>query len=62
MIIPSVFLKNLGSSQRKTVLHFPDVNLAGNDIRTTERKTDVLLDVCKDIGLEVNRGKLRICK
>ena len=31
-----------------------DVNLIGDDIRTIERNTDVLLDVCKDIGLAVN--------
>ena len=36
-----------------------DVNLIGNDIRTIERNTDVLLIVCKDIGLTVNTGKAK---
>ena len=35
-----------------------DVNLTGNDIRTIERNTDVLLYVFKDIDLAVNIGKL----
>ena len=34
-----------------------DVNLIGDDIRTIERNADVLLNVCKDIGLAVNIGK-----
>ena len=32
-----------------------DVNLIGDDIRTTERNADVLLNVYKNIGLAVNR-------
>ena len=35
-----------------------DVNLIG-EIRTTERRADVLLNVCKDIGLAVNIGKTK---
>ena len=31
-----------------------DVNLIGDDIRTIARNSDVLLNVCKDIGLAVN--------
>ena len=31
-----------------------DVNLIGDDIRTIERKVDVLLNACKHIGLAVN--------
>ena len=34
-----------------------DVNLICDDIRTIERNADVLLHVCKDIGLAVNTGK-----
>ena len=34
-----------------------DVNLIGDDIRTIERNTDVLINACKDIGLAVNTGK-----
>ena len=36
-----------------------DVNLIGNDIRTIERNTDVLLNACKDIGLAVNTEKTK---
>ena len=35
------------------------VNLIGDDIRTIERNTDVLLNACKDIGLAVNTGKTK---
>ena len=35
-----------------------DVNLIGDDIRTIERNADVLLNVCRDIGLAVNIGKI----
>ena len=31
-----------------------DVNLIGNDIRTREWNADVLINTCKDVGLEVN--------
>ena len=34
-----------------------DANLIGDDIRTTERNADVLLNAYKDIGLAVNTGK-----
>ena len=35
------------------------INLIGDDIRTIERNADVLLNACKDIGLEmpVNIGR-----
>ena len=36
-----------------------DVNLIDDDIRTIERNADVLLNSCKDIGLEVNTGKTK---
>ena len=36
-----------------------DVNLIGGDIKTIERNADVLLNVCKDIGLAVNTGKTK---
>ena len=36
-----------------------DVNLIGDDIRAIERNPDVLLNVCKDIGLAVNTGKTK---
>ena len=36
-----------------------DANLIGDDIRTIERKADVLLNACKDIGLAVNIGKTK---
>ena len=36
-----------------------DVNLIDDDISTTERNADVLLNACKDIGLAVNTGKTK---
>jgi hypothetical protein len=36
-----------------------DVNLIGDDIRTIEITTDVLLNTCKDIGLAVNIRKTK---
>ena len=36
-----------------------DVNLIGDDIRTIERNSDVLLNACNDIGLAVNTGKTK---
>ena len=36
-----------------------NVNIIGDDIRTTERNADVLLNACKDIGLAVNKGKTK---
>ena len=36
-----------------------DVNLIGADFRTIERNADVLLNVCKFIGLAVNTGKTK---
>ena len=34
------------------------VNLTGDDIRAIKRKTDVLLNINKDIGLTVNIGSI----
>ena len=36
-----------------------DVNLIGDNIRTIERNSNVLINVCKDIGLAVNTGKTK---
>ena len=36
-----------------------DVNFIDDDIRTTERNAEVLLNACKDIGLAVNIGKTK---
>ena len=36
-----------------------DINLIGNDIRTIERNADVLLNACRDIGLEVITEKTK---
>ena len=42
------------------VLAYADeVNVIGDDITTIERNADVLLSVCKDIGLAVNTGKTK---
>ena len=40
------------------VLAYAD-DVIGDDIRTTERNADVLLNACKDIGLAVNTGKTK---
>jgi hypothetical protein len=40
-------------------IHQDDVNLIGDDIRTTEINADVLSNACKDIGLVVNTGKTK---
>jgi hypothetical protein len=36
-----------------------DVNLIGDDIRTMEINTDVMLNASRDIGLVVNTGKTK---
>ena len=36
-----------------------DVNLIGNGIGTIERKANVILNACKDIGLVVNTEKTK---
>jgi len=36
------------------VLTYADLNLIGDDIRTIQRKVDVLSNVCKHIGIAVN--------
>ena len=43
----------------QVLVYTDDVNLIGDDIRTIERNSDVLLNACKDIGLAVNTGKTR---
>ena len=44
----------------QVLTYVDDVNLIGDDIRTTERNADMLLNACKDIGLAVNTGKTNI--
>ena len=39
----------------QVLAYVDDVSLIG-DIRTTEKKSDVLLNACRDIGLTVNTG------
>ena len=34
-------------------------NLIGDDIRTIERNTDMLINACKDIGLAANSKKIK---
>ena len=36
-----------------------DVNLIGDDIRTIQRNTNMLLKSCKDIGSGLNTGKTK---
>ena len=35
-----------------------DVNSIGDDIRTSERNADVLLNTCYDVGIAVNTRKV----
>ena len=54
---------NLGldvNGTHQVLAYADDVNLIGDDIKTTERNADVLLNACKDIGLAVNIGKIKI--
>ena len=54
---------NLGLDINGThqVLAYPDdVNLISDDIRTTERNADMLINVCRDIGFAVTQGKLSV--
>ena len=39
-----------------------DVNLIGDDIRTTQRNTNELLNVCKYMGLALNTRKIKYMK
>jgi hypothetical protein len=43
----------------QALAYVDDVNIMGDDIRTIERKADLLLNACKDIGLAVNIGKTK---
>ena len=45
------------SGTHQVLAYADDVYLIGDDMRTTERNADVLLNACKDIGLAVNIGK-----
>ena len=47
---------------RQVLAYADDVNLIGDDIRTVERNSNVLLNVCMDIGLAVNIGKTKYMK
>ena len=50
-------------TKHNTLLAYADdVNLIGDDIRTIERNACVLLNACKDIGLEINIWKTKYVK
>jgi hypothetical protein len=56
------YRKNSGVDMNGThqVLAYEDgVNCIGDDIRTMERRADVLLNAIKNIGLAVNTGKTK---
>jgi hypothetical protein len=38
-----------------------DVNLVGDNIDTVKKNTETLIDASKEVGLEVNAEKLRLC-
>jgi hypothetical protein len=39
------------------LVYADDVNLLGDNIDTTKKNTETLIDVSKEVGLEVNRGE-----
>ena len=43
----------------QVLFYADDVNLIGDDIRTIERNSDVLRNVCNEIGLAVSTGKTK---
>ena len=47
------------NGNQQVLAYANDVNLMENDIKTLERNADVLLNVCKDIGLAVNIRKIK---
>ena len=52
---------NLGldiNGTHQVLAYADDVNLIGDDIRTTERNADVLLNTCKDISHGVSTKKV----
>ena len=59
MYCSSNVVRGIKSSRLRWVVHLAHVNVIGDDIRTIERNTDVLLNACKDIGLAVNTGKTK---
>ena len=53
---------NLGLDMNGThqILAYGDgVSLIGDDIRTIERNSVLLLNACKDVSLVVNKGKVK---
>jgi hypothetical protein len=55
----NVRLKLNGTHQ--LFVHADDVNLLGDNINTIKKNIETLIDASKDVGLEINAGKLRIC-
>ena len=61
-VINKVQENNLGLDMNginQVLAYADDVNLIGDDTRSTERNAGVLLNVYKDIGLAVNIGKIK---
>ena len=57
-----VEVNNLGLDMNgihQVLSYADDVNLIGDDMRTIERYSAVLLNSCKNVGLAVNLGKAR---
>ena len=61
-VVRKVQESNLGLDMSGTHLVMDDVNLLGDNIRTTERNANVLLSVCKGVGLAVNTGETKYMK
>jgi hypothetical protein len=43
------------------LVYADDVNLLGDNMDTIKKKTQSLIEARKEVGLEVNERKLRIC-
>jgi hypothetical protein len=54
-----VGLKLYGAHQ--PLVFADDVNILGNNINTTKKNTNILIDDSKEVGIEVNVEKQTIC-
>ena len=50
----SIYLELDINGTHQVLVYEEDFNLIGNDMRTIETNTDVLLNACRDIGVIVN--------
>ena len=57
-----MLLRRYRNGTHQILAYAEDIILICDNIRKTERNTDVLLNACKDIGLAVNTGKTKYMK